>query len=127
MESFADLLHHIVDNCAGFVQHEAVRAHELITDEFGGDRHYTVPDPEDPEAGKNDPDQSNIDPRDAELERLRALRDEDAQRESDQETEIERLRAELAARDTSTTTEADNPSATIVEPSSGTQDPDPAA
>jgi hypothetical protein len=72
MATIADVLHHLVDNCQGFVDREAVEAHTLITDHFGGDRHLSVPDPDDPDAGKNDPDTSQADPRDAEIARLQA-------------------------------------------------------
>jgi hypothetical protein len=43
-----------------------------ITDANGGDRHYSVPDPDDPDAGRTDPGQADLDPRDQEIARLRA-------------------------------------------------------
>lgn len=98
MDTIADVLHHLIDNVGGFVDREALAAHKLITDHFGGDRHYTVPDPENPDAGRNDPDVAQDDPRDA---------------------EIARLRAELAARDPEAPAEPADPSADGSEPDAG--------
>lgn len=90
MDTIAEVLHHLVDNCQGFADKEASQAHQLITDHLGGDRHIFVPDPDNPDAGRTDEtDQGQTDPRDAEIARLRA---DQAQRDA----EIARLKADQA-------------------------------
>lgn len=66
-----EVLHRLVENSQAFTPDERVSAHEAITDGHGGDRHYLVPDPDDPDAGRQDPESADVDPRDQEIARLR--------------------------------------------------------
>lgn len=69
--ALADVLHRLVDNSPAFSGDEAVEAHKDITDQFGGDRHSSVPDPEQPDAGVQ-ADEPAPEDKDAEIARLKA-------------------------------------------------------
>lgn len=105
MDTFAEVLHHLVDNCAGFVAAEAQKAHALITDELGGDRHHSVPDPDDPEAGVQSDDNT------------------DAPKPDSRDAEIARLRAELAERDSKPPAPSESPAPAVSAPDTATQVP----
>jgi hypothetical protein len=83
-QGIGDVLHRLVDNSPGFSLADRAEAHASITDAHGGERHWLVPDPDNPDAGRNDPAQTDIDPRDAEIARLKR---ELAQRDNGQDTD----------------------------------------
>lgn len=79
--TLGDVLHRLVENSPAFGPAERTQAHEAITGGHGGDRHYLVPDPDDPDAGRQDAEPTEVDSRDQEIARLRAeLERRDAER-----------------------------------------------